>query len=110
MELTRKQKCAMLKCAKMIIDADEKITPEERDYFNGLITKLNADSEMIAEAAMMSDEEVAACIKEVEPDNPFSSERNVIVEEMNQIANVDGSFDKTELREYFKICEMALED
>ncbi|MBQ0060318.1 MAG: hypothetical protein KBT15_00910 [Bacteroidales bacterium] len=107
-ELNRRAKCAIIKSAKIIIDADDVETGDEKAYLQKLLTDLEADESMLAEAAMMSDDDVAECIKAMEPDDPFSNERNIIVQHMQDMANADGTFSKVELREYFKLCELSL--
>lgn len=57
-ELTRQQKCAIIKAVWYIISADNVITSEERHFFLKLSVELEANEDMVKEASELSDEDM----------------------------------------------------
>ena len=98
MELNLAEKLALVKAVDEVIYVDGKVDTEEMDFMTQLMDTLKFDRMLVEEARKITAKECLLILKGM-----TYEKKQMLSELLNEMANVDGEFNKDEYRLIFNI-------
>ena len=98
MEFNLAEKLALAKAIDEVIYVDGKVNTEEMDFMTQLMDSLKFDRLLVEEARKISAKECLSILKGM-----TYEKKQALSELMNEMANVDGEFNKDEYRLIFNL-------
>jgi len=98
MEFNLAEKLALVKAVDEVIYVDGKVDTEEMDFMTQLMDTLKFDRMLVEEARKITAKECLSILKGM-----TYEKKQMLSELLNEMANVDGEFNKDEYRLVFNI-------
>ncbi len=98
MEFNLAEKLALVKAVDEVIYVDGKVDTEEMDFMTQLMEALKFDRKLVEEARNITAKECLTILKGM-----TYEKKQMLSELLNEMANVDGEFNKDEYRLIFNI-------